>query len=41
MTSTGHCTNIMKAGFKVIGVGQAYLSGSPYGNYWTQDFGGG
>ncbi|MEZ5317135.1 MAG: CAP domain-containing protein [Vicinamibacterales bacterium] len=41
MNSPGHCTNIMKATYKVIGVGHAQLSGSPYGVYWTQDFGGG
>ena len=31
----------MKAGFADIGVGYAYLAGSPYGRYWTQNFGGG
>ena len=41
MGSSGHCTNIMKAGFEDIGVGYAHLSGSPYRHYWTQDFGGG
>ena len=41
MDSAGHCQNIMKAGFGDIGVGYAHLSGSPYGHYWTQDFGGG
>lgn len=41
MGSSGHCKNIMKAGFEDIGVGYAHLSGSPYRHYWTQDFGGG
>ena len=41
MNSTGHCTNIMKAGYADIGVGYAFVSGSSYGHYWTQDFGGG
>ena len=41
MASTSHCTNIMKAGYGDIGVGYAFVSGSTYGHYWTQDFGGG
>ena len=41
MSSPGHCANIMNAGFTDIGVGYAFVAGSPYGSYWTQDFGGG
>jgi len=40
MASPGHCTNIMSSGYKVIGVGYAFRSGSTYRHYWTQDFGG-
>lgn len=40
MSSPGHCANIMSPSFRSIGVGYAYRSGSPYGAYWTQDFGG-
>jgi uncharacterized protein YkwD len=40
MASTGHCTNIMNGAYRAIGVGYAYRSGSPYGHYWTQNFGG-
>lgn len=39
MTSSGHCNNIMSPNFKHLGVGYYYRSGSPYGHYWTQDFG--
>jgi uncharacterized protein YkwD len=35
-----HCTNILSSRFKVMGVGYAFLAGSPYGHYWTQTFGG-
>jgi uncharacterized protein YkwD len=39
MTSTGHCNNIMNGGSNETGLGYAYQQGSPYGAYWTQDFG--
>ena len=39
MNSPGHCTNIMSANFKDTGMGYAQVSGSPYGSYWTEDFG--
>jgi uncharacterized protein YkwD len=39
MNSTGHCNNIMNPSLKHLGVGYYYRSGSPYGHYWTQDFG--
>ncbi|MGC3996304.1 MAG: hypothetical protein QM767_01705 [Anaeromyxobacter sp.] len=31
----------MAGGYRELGVGWAQVSGSPYGQYWTQDFGGG
>jgi len=40
MSSPGHCANIMSSGHRSVGVGYAYRAGSPYGYYWTQDFGG-
>jgi len=40
MSSPGHCANIMNGSFRAVGVGYAYLAGSSYGHYWTQDFGG-
>ncbi len=39
MSSSGHRANILNPNFCDIGVGYAYLAGSPYGHYWTQDFG--
>lgn len=41
MASTGHCNNIMRGTFTVIGVGYAYKTNSTYRSYWTQDFGNG
>ncbi len=38
--SPGHNTNMLGANFKVIGVSLVYVAGSPYGYYWTTDFGG-
>lgn len=35
----GHRYNILTNG-PALGVGYAQVGGSPYGNYWTQDFGG-
>jgi uncharacterized protein YkwD len=40
MASVGHCTNVMSGSYGSIGVGYAHVAGSPYGHYWTQDFGG-
>jgi len=40
MGSSGHCANIMSAGYRSVGVGYANIASSPYGYYWTQDFGG-
>jgi uncharacterized protein YkwD len=39
MHSPGHRANILKCGFKVIGIGVYKLAGSPFRIYWTQDFG--
>jgi uncharacterized protein YkwD len=38
MNSPGHKANILKCGYRHIGVGHA--KGGPYGHYWTQNFGG-
>lgn len=39
MSSSGHRANILNSNFCDIGVGYVYLTNSPYGHYWTQDFG--
>ncbi|GAA4638406.1 hypothetical protein GCM10023196_095980 [Actinoallomurus vinaceus] len=39
MNSPGHRANILNCGFHAIGIGVAFGSGTPYGTYWTQDFG--
>ncbi len=38
--SPGHNANMLNANFKVMGLARVYVSGSPYGYYWTNDFGG-
>lgn len=38
--SPGHNANMLGANFKVLGVSMVYVSSSPYGYYWTTDFGG-
>jgi uncharacterized protein YkwD len=40
MESPGHCRNIMDGGYRVLGMGYAFVEGSPFGHYWTQNFGG-
>lgn len=35
-----HNSQMLNAGFRVIGVSRTYVAGSPYGYYWTADFGG-
>lgn len=40
MSSPAHCTNIMSAGFRALGVGYAFSPASAYRHYWTQSFGG-
>jgi uncharacterized protein YkwD len=37
MNSSGHRANILKCGYREIGVG--FVTGGPYGTYWTQVFG--
>jgi uncharacterized protein YkwD len=39
-SSSGHNSNMLNAGYKVIGIGRAYHSASTYRWYWTTDFGG-
>jgi uncharacterized protein YkwD len=39
MGSSGHRANILNPDFKDIGISVVYSAGSPYGYYWTQDFG--
>jgi uncharacterized protein YkwD len=39
LASHGHCVNMMNGAFTELGVGYYYGAGSPYGHYWTQDFG--
>lgn len=39
MNSAGHRANILNCKLTQLGVGVYRLSGSPYGVYWTQDFG--
>ena len=36
----GHRYNILRNSGPALGVGHAVVAGSPYGTYWTQDFGG-
>ncbi len=38
--SPGHNANMLNANFRVMGIGYVYVAGSPYGHYWTNDFGG-
>ncbi len=40
MSSPGHCENIMSPDYRATGVGYARRSGTTYGHYWTEDFGG-
>jgi uncharacterized protein YkwD len=35
----GHRENILSSDFREIGISVVYQAGSPYGYYWTQDFG--
>ena len=39
MASSGHCKNIMRANYKVFGIGYAQAHQSVYRHYWTQMFG--
>jgi uncharacterized protein YkwD len=38
--SSGHNANMLGANYTTIGIGRAYVAGSPYGWYWTTEFGG-
>lgn len=38
--SPGHSANMLNANYSAIGIGRAYNASSPYGWYWTADFGG-
>jgi uncharacterized protein YkwD len=38
--SPDHNANMLSANYNAIGIGRAYVSGSPYGWYWSTDFGG-
>jgi uncharacterized protein YkwD len=38
--SSGHNANMLNGKYTVIGIGLSTVSGSPYTNYWTTDFGG-
>ena len=37
---SGHNANMLSSNFKVLGVSLVVVVGSPYGSYWTTDFGG-
>lgn len=38
--SPGHNANMLGASYSAISIGRACIAGSPYGCYWTTDFGG-
>jgi uncharacterized protein YkwD len=38
--SSGHNANMLGASYQVLGISLVYTAGSPYGYYWTTDFGG-
>ncbi len=38
--SPGHNANMLGSNYTSIGIGRYYVQGSPYGWYWTTDFGG-
>ena len=38
--SSGHNTNMLNVNYRVAGIARVYVSGSQYGYYWTNDFGG-
>lgn len=39
MNSSGHRGILLGSSYEHVGVGYAYQAGSPYGHYWTADFG--
>lgn len=38
-TSSGHNANMLNPAMRAVGIARAYSAGSPYGWYWTADFG--
>jgi uncharacterized protein YkwD len=40
LNSAGHNANMLSSNYTAIGIGRAYVAGSPHGWYWTTDFGG-
>jgi len=38
--SSGHNANMLGTNYATIGIGREYIAGSPYGWYWTTEFGG-
>ncbi len=38
--SPGHNDNMLRPGFRVIGIARVYNAASKYGWYWTTDYGG-
>jgi len=39
MASSTHRSNVLSTRFRELGAAHVYVSGSPYGHYWGQDFG--
>ncbi len=39
--SAGHNANMLNPDFNAVGIGRAFGAASPYGWYWTAEFGGG
>ncbi|MFN0096937.1 MAG: CAP domain-containing protein [Dehalococcoidia bacterium] len=37
--SSGHNANMLNSSYRMIGIGRVFVSGSPYGWYWTTAFG--
>src|SRR5437867_2568938 len=37
--SAGHNANMLNTNYWAVGIGRAYVAGSPFGWYWTTDFG--
>lgn len=38
-SSDGHCRNMMSSQVNELGVGYAFVEGSPFGHDWVQNFG--
>ena len=39
MGSQGHKDNMLNPNYTEVGIGYIYVAGSPYGAYWTANFG--